>query len=112
VPSETSGEAPAEVTIRPGEMISCQLRVERNGFDGGIQFEVHGLPHGVIVDDIGLNGILVREKETERTIFLRAESWVPEQSRPFFAVAQVEGNQASLPLTIHVKPNNQPIVER
>lgn len=95
--------SPAEVTIRPGEMISCELRVERNGFDGGIQFEVHGLPHGVIVDDIGLNGILVREKETERTIFLRAESWVPEQSRQFFAVAQVEGNQASLPLTIHVR---------
>ena len=93
----------AEVTIRPGEMISCQLRVERSGFNGGIQFEVHGLPHGVIVDDIGLNGILVREGEAERTIFLRAESWVPEQSRQFFAVAQVEGNQASLPLTIHVK---------
>jgi len=98
-----SNASSAEVTIRPGEMISCQLRVERNGFNGGIQFEVHGLPHGVIVDDIGLNGILVREGETERTIFLRAESWVPEQSRQFFALAQVEGNQASLPLTIHVK---------
>ena len=60
-------------------------------------------PHGVIVDDIGLSGVLIPEKQTERTIFLRAEPWVPEQSRQFFATAQVEGNQSSLPLVIRVE---------
>jgi hypothetical protein len=94
---------PPEITIHPGEMVSCHLRVERNGFNDRIQLDVHNLPHGVIVDDIGLNGILIPEGQTERTIFLRAEPWVPEQSREFFAVAQVEGNQASLPMKIHVK---------
>ena len=47
--------------------------------------------------------MLIPEKQTERTIFLRAEPWVPEQSRPFFATAQVDGNQCSLPLVIQVK---------
>ncbi len=98
-----AGSDPPAVSIRPGEMISCHLRVDRNDFKDRIQLDVHGLPHGVIVDDIGLNGILIPEGQTERTIFLRAESWVPEQSRTFFAVAQVDGNQASLPMVIHVK---------
>ena len=40
---------------------------------------------------------------TERTIFLRAEPWVPEQTRTFQAIAQVDGNQVSLPMVIHVK---------
>ncbi len=56
-----------------------------------------------VVDDIGLSGVLVREKETERTIFLRAEPWVPEQTRVFFAVGQVEGNQVSCPMVLHVR---------
>ena len=60
------------------------------------------LPHGVIVDDIGLSGVLVREKELERTITLRAEPWVPEQEWTFYATAQVEGNQATRPLVIRV----------
>ena len=67
---------------------------QRNGFDDRIAFDVANLPHGVIVDDIGLSGVLIPEKQTERTIFLRAEPWVPEQTRPFFATAQVEGNQS------------------
>ena len=41
------------------------MNVERrNGFTGRIPLEVRGLPHGVRVLDIGLNGILITEKET------------------------------------------------
>ena len=71
---------PPEITIAPGGTITCKLRVERNGFDDRIAFDVANLPHGIIVDDIGLSGVLIPEKQTERTIFLRAEPWVPEQS--------------------------------
>jgi hypothetical protein len=78
------------------------LRVAREGHDERITLEVLGLPHGVIVDDIGLNGVLIPPGQTERTIFLRAEPWVPPQSRLCFAVAQVDGNQASPPLRIDV----------
>ena len=92
-----------EIVITPGGSTKCRLRVERNGFDDRIAFDVANLPHGVIVDDIGLSGVLIPEKQTERTIFLRAEPWVAEQSRLFFATAQVEGNQCSLPLEIRVE---------
>ena len=94
---------PPELSIAPGGSVTAKLRVERFGFDDRIPFDVANLPHGIIVDDIGLSGVLVREKETERTIFLRAEPWVPEQTRVFFAVGQVEGNQVSCPLVLHVR---------
>lgn len=112
-PSETSasharetpgpGLVPARVAISPGGTVTCKLRVERNGFEDRIAFDVANLPHGVIVDDIGLSGVLIPEKQTERTIVLRAEPWVPAQERSFFATAQVEGNQCSLPMMIEVK---------
>jgi WD40 repeat protein len=100
---QTGFPQPPELSITPGGTVTCKLRVERHGFDDRIQFDVPNLPHGVIVDDIGLNGILIPEGKTERTMFLRAEPWVPEQSRTFFAVAQVEGNQVSCPMVLHVR---------
>jgi hypothetical protein len=96
--------APPETAIEPGGMTKCRLRVERHGFDGRIQFAVDNLPHGVIVDDIGLNGVLIPEGQTERVVFLRAEPWVPAQARLFHATAQAEGNQSSRPMRLVVKP--------
>jgi hypothetical protein len=92
-----------EIAITPGGKVAAKLRVDREGFDDRIAFDVANLPHGVIVDDIGLSGVLIPEKQTERTIFLRAEPWVQEQTRPFFATAQVDGNQSSLPMLLTVK---------
>ena len=79
------------------------MRVERLEFKGRISFEVENLPHGVIVDDIGLSGVLIPEGGTERTIFLNAQAWVPETTRRFHAVAKVAGNQVSLPILLRVK---------
>jgi hypothetical protein len=99
-----AGLLPAkEIVIRSGGSVTAKLRVEREGFEDRIAFDVASLPHGVIVDDIGLSGVLIPEKQTERTIFLRAEPWVPEQTRTFFATAQVEGNQSSLPIVLRVE---------
>jgi hypothetical protein len=95
--------AEEQITISPGGSTKCKLRVERNGFDDRIVFDVANLPHGVIVDDIGLSGVLIPEKQAERTIFLRAEPWVHEQTRLFFATAKVEGDQSSQPLVIRVE---------
>ncbi len=57
-----------------------------------VQFEVENLPHGVIVDDIGLNGVLLPEGQTERILFLSCESWVPATERSFQAVAKIDGD--------------------
>ena len=97
----------ADVTIESGTMMTCELRVARHDFNDRISFDVNNLPHGVIVEDIGLNGVLIRENESHRTIFLRAESWVSEGTRLVHAVAKVEGNQVSLPIRLHVRKPNQ-----
>ncbi|HJT35785.1 MAG TPA: hypothetical protein VJ783_27400, partial [Pirellulales bacterium] len=94
---------PAELTISPGTTITARLKVERNGFNDRVQFEVDNLPHGVIVDNIGLNGVLIPEGQTEREIFLTCAKWVPDIDRPFFALANNAGGQASLPVVLHVR---------
>lgn len=110
-PTQASGfPAAPELPILSGGSVTCRLRIERNGFDGAVTFDVPNLPHGIIVDDIGLNGILIPAGQNERTVFLRSEPWVKPQARHFFAVATVEGNQASLPLVLRVEPASRPLV--
>lgn len=91
------------VTIVPGRETQVRLKVEKSGFNDRIPIEVENLPHGVIVSDIGLNGVLINPGETERVIFLHCEPWVAEQERTFVAVAKVEGDQVSLPMRLIVK---------
>lgn len=96
-----------ELVIAPGETITAKIRIERSGFDGELKFEVDNLPHGVIVDNIGLNGIMVRQGETERQIFLTAADWVQESARQIYAVGLGEGKPASRPMLLRVKlPND------
>jgi WD40 repeat protein len=101
------GKAPVELYIAPGETIAAVVKLERNGFDGevkfGTEFAGRNLPHGVYVDNIGLNGVTLLKGETERTFFLTARKWVPEQSRVFHLRAAEEGNQTSLPVILHVR---------
>ncbi len=92
--------------ITPGTTITGKIRVERNGFDGDVRLDVDNLPHGIIVDNIGLSGVLVRANETERQIFLTARPWVRETTRWINAVAQTQGNQASAAIPLHVRANS------
>lgn len=72
---------PLELTLAPGGVVRAWLRVVRQGDDGLINLDVHNLPHGVIVDDIGLNGVQIRPGENDRPIVFRAAKWVQEQDR-------------------------------
>jgi hypothetical protein len=94
---------PADIVVAPGTTVPAKLIVERNGHDDLITFEVENLPHGVIVDNIGLNGVLMPKGENERQIFITADSWVPETSRLCFAIENQAGNQCSRPVTVHVR---------
>ncbi|WP_133793583.1 c-type cytochrome domain-containing protein [Prosthecobacter fusiformis] len=76
---DTQETSPLELTLVPGQTVKAWIRVERNNFDDLINFDVHNLPHGVIIDDIGLNGIQVRAKENERPIYFRCAPWVEDQ---------------------------------
>jgi WD40 repeat protein len=96
----------ADLYIAPGQTIPAIVKLERNGFDGevkfGTEFAGRNLPHGIYVDNIGLNGMTLLKGESQRTFFLTARKWVPEQSRPFHIRASEEGNQTSLPVMLHV----------
>lgn len=96
--------ADGALIVEPGTTITAKLIVTRNGYQGDLRFDVDGLPHGMIVDNIGLSGILVRANETERQIFLTSRPWVPATERLIHAVSQNEGNQASLPIRLVVQP--------
>jgi hypothetical protein len=98
---------PTELTIAPGQTISAVVRLERRGFEGevtlGGEHSGRNLPHGVFVDNIGLNGLTLLAGETERTFFITAAKWVPETTRLFHLRAEVEGNQTSWPVILHVR---------
>jgi hypothetical protein len=80
------------VKIRPGQEARLLVHVERrNGFKGRIPIEVTGLPHGVRVLDIGLNGILITERDTAREIRIYAEPWVKPMEHPIVVLAKREG---------------------
>jgi hypothetical protein len=102
-----STSRPVELTIAPGQTISAVVRLERNGFDGEVTFgnehSGRNLPHGVFVDNIGLNGLTLLQGETEREFFITAAKWVPETTRMFHLRAEVEGKQTSWPVILHVR---------
>lgn len=84
----------SEVAILPGRETFLDVSIERrNGFKGRVPIEVRGLPHGVRVLDIGLNGILITERETSRRFVLYAEPWVKATTHPIVVLATHEGKK-------------------
>jgi hypothetical protein len=82
----------SEVTIRPGQETYLDVSIERrNGFTGRVPVDVRGLPHGVRVLNVGLNGILITERDTARRVVLYAEPWVKPATRPIVVLATREG---------------------
>jgi hypothetical protein len=96
-------DPPMEITIAPGQIIPVWLKVERHGHNELVTFTAENLPHGVIVDNIGLNGVLIPKDENRRQIFLKAAKWVPETDRLSYVQAKQAGNPTSLPVMIHVR---------
>jgi hypothetical protein len=79
--------------LAAGGEATLTVTVERhNGFTGRVPISVMNLPHGVRVDDIGLNGVMITEEETSRTVHLVAEPWMQPHSQPIVVVGRVEVN--------------------
>jgi hypothetical protein len=96
-------DKPLEITIAPGQSVPARLKIKRNGHDDLVTFSIDSLPHGVIVDNIGLNGVLIPKGQDSRQIFLTAAKWVPEVDRLCFAQAAQAEVPTSLPLLLHVR---------
>jgi hypothetical protein len=80
-----------ELVIKPGQETRFTVDIERQGkFAGRVPLDVRGLPHGVRVLNIGLNGILINEKETSREVVLYAEPWVQPMEHPIVVLSRSE----------------------
>jgi hypothetical protein len=86
------------VELKAGSETKVTAEVERlNKFTGRIPLEVRGLPFGVQVTDVGLNGILVLPTETTRSFTLKAEPWVKPGRYPIVVLAKREGKPTQHP---------------
>lgn len=96
-----------EIAIHPGQQTRFTVDVERRGgFKGRIPISVQGLPFGVRVENVGLNGVLITERETSREVTLYAEPWVERQTRPLVIFARREGkNSEHAAPTVWLKVN-------
>lgn len=98
---------PHTLTIQPGQTISAKIKATRIDFKERIELgnedSGRNLPHGVYVDNIGLNGLLIPEDQTEREFFLTAAKWVPESDRLIFFRAKGDGGQATPPVLLQVR---------
>jgi hypothetical protein len=80
-----------KIRISPRGEAQVTLAVERfNGFKGRVLFRLQDLPYGVRPIDVGLNGVMIAENETERTFTLECRPFVKPETRAIYAVGIVE----------------------
>lgn len=99
---------PLEFAIRPGQTIIARVRATRHDFKDRIELGVEdsnrNLPHGLYIDNIGLNGLLIVEGQTEREFFITAAKIAKPTFRTFHLRAKADGNQVSPFALIRVLP--------
>ncbi len=105
---------PLEFTVRPGQTISAKVKVTRHDYADAIEFGKEGagrnMPHGVFIDNLGLNGLLVDEGKSEREFFITAAPKTPPGRRLFhLRVSRLQrqtsgSSEASLPAMLNVLP--------
>ncbi|MDF1739407.1 MAG: hypothetical protein P1U86_09630 [Verrucomicrobiales bacterium] len=89
-----------EFVIHPGETITALVKVNRIDFKARVDFgkedSGRNLPHGVYIDNIGLNGLMIPEGKDEQRFFISAADWVAGTVREFHlrtTTAPKEGTQ-------------------
>ncbi len=97
---------PSVIEIQAGTTTTAQIHITRHGDVGRVSFgseeAVVNAPHGVYVDNIGLNGVLITEHEDVRTVQLQAEPWVAPTERFVFVEASIDGAPTSRPILLRV----------
>ncbi len=103
------------VEIEPGRKVQVSVSIQRNnGFGGRVPVQVMNLPPGVLVTDVGLNGVLLNENEEQRSFTLEALPTAQAIEQQIFVSGNVEtraaGQQntfAGEPILLTVKPKMQ-----
>lgn len=95
------------LTVRRGETVSAVVVIDRSeGFDKEVSFGKENAGRnatfGVYVDNIGLNGLLIRSKDNEREFSLTADPACSIGKRSFFLTANIDGGVTTVPITVNV----------
>ena len=107
-PSKDFPDMPV-IELTAGSSTTATIRIERKDFHGRVSFGSEegavNAPHGVYVDNIGLNGLLIVNGASERQFFIRAEPWVKPVERVIFVEAGVANRPTSQPVVLRILPN-------
>ncbi len=100
---------PWTLQIARGETASARVTVVREaGFENeigfGKEFAGRGTAHGVYVDNIGLNGLLLLAGQNEREFFITADAIAEPGQRLFFLQAEIDGGVTTPPIVVEVLP--------
>jgi hypothetical protein len=83
------------------------VEVERNGFEGEVTFGKEdagrNLPHGVFVDNIGLNGLMIPVGENQQRLFLTAAKITAPTVREFHLRTEVDGGHTTPRVRLRVR---------
>lgn len=97
-----------QLSARRGETVSALVRVDRRGHEGlvslGRDDSGRNLPHGAFVDNVGLNGLLITEQQTQREIFITLAPKVQPGRYQFHFRSETKGNPTSAPIWLDVQP--------
>jgi hypothetical protein len=110
----------AEVTLEPGATAQVKLAIARqNGFIGRVPVQVRNLPPGVRVRDVGLNGVLINENETERSFTIEALPVAQPIEQVIYVAGTIETRSpmqnayaAPQPILLRVKPRSAQVAAR
>ena len=100
-----------EFTIHPGETITAIVSADRNGFEGDVLFGKEdagrNLPHGVYVDNIGLNGLMIQPGRSEQRLFITASKITVPTVRDFHLVTNAGGGHTTQRARLRVVADGQ-----
>lgn len=84
---------PRELVLEPGGQAPVTVTIRRQrGFAGRVPVDVRNLPYGVIIPDIGLNGILITESETHRAFHVQVDPKTGPLEQTLYLVGRIETN--------------------
>jgi hypothetical protein len=109
---------PRVVELPAGGRAKVTVRIQRaNGFAGRVPVGLQNLPFGVHVPDIGLNGVLITEKQEEREFYLQADPHAPPGEHQVLLTGRIEVNsslpteQAAEPIVLKIVPRQTAAAE-
>ncbi|MEO8660178.1 MAG: hypothetical protein ABI693_17035 [Bryobacteraceae bacterium] len=109
-----------KVVVAPGGTATVEVSIQRhNSFAGRVPIDVRNLPPGVLVTDVGLNGVLINENESRRTFKIEALPTATPITQPLILSGEIEtradGQQtayAAEAVILEVKPQLSPRSEK